>query len=72
MTDGMHVELTGNERNVLAGLLRSDVRKTERGIEQGRRKWGAEYDDRPNRSRIALLEECYRKLGGAPERITNR
>lgn len=68
----MHIELTEDERNVLAGLLRSDVRKTERGIEQGRRKWGDQFDDRPNRSRIALLERCYRKLGGTPSRITNR
>ena len=68
----MSEALDDSERGVVAGLLRSAIRKLERNMVASRNKWGDEYDSAANLARLALLESSYSKLHGDPAQIANR
>lgn len=64
--------LTDNEAGMLAGLVRVQIRKVERNKTGARKLFGDEYDPARHDDRLELLEGMYRKLGGDPERLSNR
>jgi hypothetical protein len=67
-----HDSLTPEEIGMLQGLVRSAIRKAERGQAALRSKHGSEYDDTRPGDRLALLEGLYVKLGKDPSRMTNK
>lgn len=64
--------LSEQQRDLLRGLVRSQIRRVERGRASLRAKFGDEYDGAAMEGRLAFLEELYRTLGGDPDRISNR
>lgn len=66
------VLFTEKERDILAGLIRQDLRKLDKSRQRLREKLGSEYDPARQDPREAALESAYRRLGGDPARITGR
>lgn len=66
------VLFTEKERDILAGLIRQDLRKLDKSRQRLREKLGSEYDPARQDPREAILEHAYRRLGGDPARITGR
>ena len=64
------INLSPTHRAIVAGLVRTAIRKADRGRAALERKYGESYDPSRSDSRIVLLEEIYRAIGGDPENIT--
>lgn len=66
---GARLDLDDHEVSVIRGLLRQAILKSHTGLDAGRKKWGANYDDSRQMARLALLEGLYRRLGFDPTTI---
>jgi hypothetical protein len=66
VTDLLEVEL-----RYLRGLVRQDMRKTERNRRTALTRYGPLYDSSAHDRRIAFLRQVYAALGGNPDNITN-
>lgn len=61
------VDLTANQREYLASLVRMDRRKKERGQKALRATWGDAYDDTHYLQDVAFRDELLRVLKGDEE-----
>lgn len=66
------VPFTPVQRQIVAGLIRQDLRKLDKSRSRLREKLGEHYDPTKQDPREAALESAYRLLGGDPRRITGR
>jgi hypothetical protein len=64
-------ELTINERDLLLGLIRTHIRKVNRGKITLQKKFKDNFDSNETDVKLAFLINLYRNLGGNPDNITN-